>query len=420
MAFDPTQTYGVIADTQPPIWIQNGVMYNSKTYAVVASANNFNGPPASAFVATTNSSNLINFDPKNFKNFRAAYAKMRRGTLDPLVLMMGDSTMAGYNGSNYIATKTTATPRFLGQLLTSYGIPASEETCNIGGQAAQLFSWDPRITGSTNWTLAGGAAVGTLGQLFSSSVNGATFSFAPTRAFDSFDIFHTTQAAGVITVNVDGGATLATITNPGTFTVVKDTVSCTLGTHTINLVQSGTTFLAVNAIVPHTSTARQLNIVNAGNGGYLASTYNNNTNFYLSGVQTPWTVAAPALTIFELTMNDSTAPTSIATYTANMQALITLAQTAGSDVILSTGNPVNDATGIANIGNLITALQSLAILNGCGFVEMNARRYISYANWNAVVPYSDNYHPSDVTSMDKAEVYAQAIRLAIGAGNFSG
>lgn len=362
---------------------------------------------------TASTTEQFNISAVNFPNLRAAYANMRLGSVDPIILMLGDSTMGGYN-STFVAKKSFATPRYLGQILTAAGIPASEEAGNIGAGADMAFTWDTRITNGTNWNLFGSNPIGLGGQYFSSNTNGATISFTPVRQFDSFDVYRTDSTVGAFTANVDGGSSLGTSTGLGTQNVVKATFTCTLGTHTINVVQANTTSSYINLILAHTSGARQFNIINEAWGGAFSSYFlNSPSSFFGAGNAVAWAALKPALVIIELTINETINNIAVATFTANIQALISLAQGAGCDVLLSSGNPVNNSSGITNIPSYILALRQLAASNNCGLIEMNQARYVSYAVTNPIFPYFDTLHPGLAGTMDKAFAYAAAIQAGL-------
>lgn len=349
--------------------------------------------------------------PLRFPNFRVAMANMRLGTSDPLVLFMGDSTLGGLtNGAVY--NKLNGVPHFTGSRLTSYGVPASEETMELQSNSTG-FVWDSRISPGT-WSNNNTQIAGPLGGMAKTSTASDTMTFTPARNIDSFDVYTFDFTSGATVVcNVNGGATLATITGTGSGLVVKTNVPCTLGANVINLVKGGAGNSFVLGVVVHTSTARQINIANACWPSGIASSWNNSTQVWASGTQQPWTVMAPKLTIIELTINDSQLSTSLATYLANIQGLITLAQTAGSDVILSTSHPTSNASAAINLPPMLAGLYGLASANNCGLIDMNQYRYVSYAAFNAITPYLDLTHFQAPGNMDKAEAYAQVIIAAM-------
>jgi hypothetical protein len=349
--------------------------------------------------------------PTRFPNFRVAMANMRLGTSDPLVLFMGDSTLGGLtNGAVY--NKLNGVPHFVGSRLTSYGIPASEETLSLQSNSTG-FSWDSRISPGT-WANNNTQIAGPMGGMARSGTASDTMTFTPARQIDSFDVYTYDFTSGAtVTCNVNGGATLATITGTGSGVVVKTTVACTLGANVINLVKGGSGNSFILNVIPHTSTARQINIANACWPSGVAGSWYNTTQAWASGSQQPWTVMAPKLVIFELTINDSQLSTPLSTYLANIQGLITLAQTSGADVILSTGHPTSNAAATVNLPPMLAGLYNLASANNCGLIDINQYRYVSYAAFNAITPYLDLTHFQAPGSMDKAEAYAQAIIAAM-------
>jgi len=271
-----------------------------------------------------------------------------------------------------------------------------------------------------NWANSGsGTALG--GVLFHFTTGAANnMTFTPAAAFDTIVIYYVRNAGhGTFTTNVDGGSSLGTTNAAGAAAVLTTTFSVTKGTHTINIVPANDAQFFIVGIVPQDSTASAVDLYQAGIYGATSTTFNSTTNAWSPLSLLP--TIAPDLTIVDLTINDSNAGTALATYSTNIQALITSAKLSG-DVVLMVGPPSNTAAATnGTLDTYIGTLQNLSITNGAPLVNFK-QRWVSYAAMNAIMPYFDSLHPAAPGYQDMAEALTNAIAPsdALGAATGTG
>lgn len=433
MAFDPSQSYGVIADTQPPVWVQNGIMYNSKTYAVVSTPNNFNGTPSiSSLPGVIAGSGLYNVTTQNTSHLRAAIARVRAGTGTGKVAFIGDSTTVGDFASSavniFTGDKVLAFPNQLAKLLTARGLPAHNDSF-FGGQNVNAPSgifptdytaFNPAVvfTGSS-WTISGFYSLGA--NTFQSGTTAERLAFTPTSIFDTIEVYYATNSfGGSILVNVDGGATLSTINTNGATGVAKTTITgVARATHTINLVSSltGGQFIFPIGVTVRDSTAgnARLELYNMGFSGSFVNWASTPTSSYgASLAAAPYgyfaalPVLAPDVTFINLTINDIANQVSTpSSYGASLGAMVTAALAVG-DCVLMVGNPVGAANWSNGVSTAyVSQVYALANANNCPLIDLT-QRWTSFSAGSALGFYGDPAgnmaHPSATGHQDIAAV----------------
>lgn len=364
------------------------------------------------------SSTVRNIGNTYLPRWRAAMARVRAGTGRGRLLTCGDSTSMGAGaGSGGTLNENGAYPKAWPQALAGMsgaitGVPFSSKAI-MGNQAAAVAygTYDTRVTLGTGWSGTQGSLGGNMFK-FTAGVAG-TLSFTPVGTFDTILVYYVQTgpgATGTMAVNVDGGATIQTLTAANAVaTYAVATLSVTLATHTINFVASNLGDFFLGGVIAYNSTAVAVDFVQAGFAGATASNFVGTTNVW--SPQNVITSLAPDLTIIELTVNDSNNGTALATYQANMQAIIASAQVSG-DVILMTGPP--SSTTAATNGTLdqyIAVLDALAVANGCVLIDTKAR-WGSYAAINPIMAYFDSLHPGAVAYQDMAQSILNVLRGA--------
>lgn len=318
------------------------------------------------------------------------------------VAMVGDSTFAGYTTS-FTGGKAVSPPTALGQILNAKGIPAQSDSWfgdgRVGGTLALQNAYNPQFVGTT----FANNGINTLGGwVWQSATIGANIAFTPASIFDTIDIYSlATTTGGAFTVNVDGGATLATISSvAGSQTYIKSTITCARATHVINVTVSAAANVFIMAMAVRDSTVPRVEVYNMGSSGYTAAAYVAATAGPAGSVLTSLPIVAPDVTIIDLTINDiNLLNESPALYTTNIQSLITAGLLTG-DVILMNGPPggtPNFTNGLAS--PYVAALYALALSNNIPLIDLQTR-WISYAAMQLVMPYTDaataQLHPGPV------------------------
>lgn len=358
----------------------------------------------------TNSANRL--------NYRKAMAKVLSGGRARL-LIAGDSTTvgagAGTNGTGatgLVGARTKNWPTQLAAALTAAGIPAWNQSVwgdqNVGSAGETYNSYDPRVSPGS-W---GNQFLNTLGgKAWTVSSAAAAFAFTPTMTFDRFDVY-TVQNSGLgsITVNVDGGATLATINEAGSASVVKTTVTCTRGTHTINVVSSSSTAVYLLGIVPWDSTLGGLDIIQCGHWGGSMGNIANNANPWEASSSTLLNAIAPDISLVQLTINDANGGTALSTYTSQLATVESALGAASGDVILMSGLLTNNAaTTNGTLAGMVSAVSARAAAQSRLFADLGSRCG-SFAAMNAAgFMYTDGTHGSALMYGDEGRWLANSL-----------
>ena len=357
--------------------------------------------------------------PVSALNYIAALPKWRKalggalaGQAAARILFAGDSTTAGMNSSG--ATRALSPAHLAGRLLSSAGVPVNTmigfgDATKAGGSTFTTF--DARWTVPAAWaTPSNVATVGGFALL--NSTDTSTLAFAPgtgsSNQFDSFEIFYVINTGyGTFTVNVDGGATLATINSAGTRALGRQIVPCTLGNHAINIARNGTGgAVIIIGIVPRNSAAPSVEIYNGGIGGATLADLSQSGGQFLYGDVAA--SIAPHLTVCDIGINDRRTTTYAASWATSLQALLTTYQATG-DVVACL--PVPSAlsysafTTQANQDAYDAAISATAAALGIPVWSKRARLG-TYEIANPQGLYSDTLHPSN------AGYAAQALDLS--------
>lgn len=296
--------------------------------------------------------------------WQACLAKVRAGTGSCTVLVMGESTPAGYGcayqsaASNY--SRACSWVAQLAQVLyQEYAVPTSYSAIMGGAwgnqSAGGYVAYDPSVTFGASWTFDTSRFVVGGNPFLQGTSNTSTLDFNPTNsaAFpsnpavqtDSADVYTVSYIAGnnTLAVSVNAGATITSITDPGNNTINKTTVSTTLGTNTWKLKCTTLGFgCYVQGLVAYNSTVAQVKVVNGGWGGSLISGWVTNVNGY-DALQTI-AAMAPDLCIAQIAGNDAGAGTNVATYIADYETLVSACQSAGGDFLVINSQPANPAS----------------------------------------------------------------------------
>jgi lysophospholipase L1-like esterase len=275
---------------------------------------------------------FFNFTGSNLSNWAAAKAATRNAILIP----WGDSTVAGFGSvaGGSTGCVNNGWPAQLAALLSG----ASYSSC-IASHNSTVGTIDSRVNWGS-WTQDSNA---TFGGHCVTTAGTTTFSFTPTNQIDTIVLLNLQNTGlGTLTVNVDGGATLATVVTSGTGSMKKTTISCALGNHTINIQRTSGGSTYIHGIVAYNSAVKEISVLN---GGWISGT---STNISQTGTfLTPLDVYkdyTPDLTIIEggviNDMRGASPAVPLTTSQANLQTMITAAKVSG-DAILLTPAPLN-------------------------------------------------------------------------------
>lgn len=346
------------------------------------------------------------------RKWRSAVAKVLAGEARAKLLFVGDSTTVGAGaGTGGSGNMNSAISRSIAARVASNlnrTVPTMWDSIWGSQNVTSLVTYpayDPRVSLGTGWSMAGG---GTLGSHFFQYTTGSagTLAFTPTASCDRATVYYYRNAGqGSYAINVDGGATISTVSTAGAAGFVADTVSFAAGTHTINLVASNNGNMFISGVIPWLSTTVSVDVILGGWHGALAGTINGAGSF---GPLTALRAIAPDCTVINLTINDSNAGTDMATYRGHMASIIAAAQESG-DVILMVGPPSNTVAATnGTLDQYVATILDLADYYGCGVVDLK-ERWGSYAESSPTLPYFDNLHPNNRAYADVARALTNAL-----------
>lgn len=221
---------------------------------------------------------------------------------------------------------------------------------------------------------------------------------------------YTDSGAG-FSVAIDGGtpATYGAVTS-ASFTPTSVSIPVSIGWHTLVITPPSTGNCYLYGAEWLVGTAG-VSVHNLGRGGARSEAFGANTATQLAwlnqiggGVQ---------LAIISLGINDAGASVPLATYQANLQAIVTYLTTnfspAPSILILDQGNPSANNTGTYPHSAYAAIEQKVAVANGAMFLSVS-RRWGSFANASALgIMYTDGLHPNDSGYLDIAQMIERRI-----------
>lgn len=339
--------------------------------------------------------NAFNLKPEYLAKWRAALGNVLAGGGRAKLACIGDSTTAGYGAGSpsYAAAYAGSYPSRLIPLLTKNLVTCADNSVfgtkriNNAPTNPSYNSYDARVTYGTGWAPSDFTMLGGGFHNFTGASPG-TLSFTPAGQFDTIEFYYAKNTGfGDFTANVDGGASLGTVTtSAATAAQGKTTFTVAKNTHTINVNAAGNGRVALMAIRTFDSTASYIDLLQmATYGGTVGDIIDASAPF---SALNNFATYAPDLSIICLTINDANAGVPIPTYTSRLQSVITAAKAVG-DVILMAGVPVQ----LDNAAAYITACKSLALTNNTPFISLPGR-WVSYASANPLLMYADTVHPS--------------------------
>lgn len=348
----------------------------------------------------------------------ASKAKTKAGLADTKLATLGDSTTHGYRSNGLMSGdyKTLSWPtQFAGIYTNDFNIPThTNNFFGNGNSGSNQYQYDPRIVKGSSWTDGATTAKSINGEAFKASTSTNALEFTPTGQVDTFEIFYIQLPSGTSTMDVQidaeaavTGINLVNAANGmGKYTI---TSGAGVGVKTLKITRNaGTAYIVgVNA---YNSTIKQIHVFNLGWPSATVTNWAGATLPYAS--LNAAAALAPDLTIIDLTINDEVPLTSITTYTANLQAIITKMKTVG-DVMLLTANPVTDSTLYATLAeqqiyNNINF--SLAASNNIPILDIHSQ----FGSWEAANTYglmTDPLHPNGGGMALKASAIARVLHI---------
>jgi len=374
--------------------------------------------PAVDRVARNAKGALQNMQPGGLSRWRAAVGRVRAGSGNGTIALVGDSTWVGANGALAQATTRPNGPGFiLPQLLRARGInvePHNSFFGTGGAEASGSFGVsDNRIATTGVLTIGGGPTIGGY-SCTSSSAAAGTLTFTVTGPIDTIDVYmRQWGVAGTFSVTVNGGATSpATVsTGAGPEAISKQTVTCAstgAGTHTITLTRTAGQPSLVGMDAFRTD-QRHIRVWNFGWSGSSTSAWIATTPTFMNPLYAMTANAVPDLAIINLGINDWIGGNTVAQYRANLDALVAGVATS-SDVLLVSGFPTqNSVTPLTTQAPYVEAMRAVATARGVPFVDVWRR----YGTWETAsargLAGTDPYHPLAPGYWDTCQAVAEVL-----------
>lgn len=301
--------------------------------------------------------------------WQACRAKVKAGTGNCKVLVIGESTPAG-NGSSYQSTvynfaRATAWPAQIAAILNNlYQIPATAYgVTGDAGATTNFAAYDTRVTlnawaAQTFAQTAGGNLLGNTTNTTNfafNPTNGAAFPSNPSVQTDTLLFWPANYAGGdVFSVSVNGGSAIGTYTDSASVWTNK-VFSTTLGVNTwdISCTAQGSFGCYFAGFVAYNSTIAQVLVINAGWSGSIVENWNSGAAAYspLAAIEG----IAPDLCIIQDMGNNVGQFTNLTTYTTDTENIIAACQQSG-DALIVTSQPA------ASVGLTMTASVATSVL----------------------------------------------------------
>ncbi|WP_343609383.1 SGNH/GDSL hydrolase family protein [Novosphingobium sp.] len=303
-----------------------------------------------------------------------------------LFAFIGDSTMAGTRGAGDL--KTNSYPWKVLPLISPY--MAIDENGWYGNQiststVSDLPAYDPRLTLGAGLGFGGDFSVG--GYPVSLDAATGALTFTNTKPYDKLDlILSSGGTASTVGVQFGSGSVNNVVLTPSNITL--STLTKALGTETVTITKvAGAP--RVQGMTLRNSTVPKVMLANMAKAGSSSVDWAATTNSRspLATLQAIKPVAA----FVNLGINDWSLGVPVATFRANMQAIITGLQP-NTDVILGIPFPSNLAS-YPTQGQYVQVIRDLALANNLPLIDF-ARLFVSWEVGNPLGRYIDNRHPT--------------------------
>lgn len=302
-------------------------------------------------------------------HWNKALAKVISGKGNARVLFIGDSTMQGYYANNTATvagdTALSFPTQFSDILNGIHIISTTNSWIGFSNSETDRSATDGRMSVGSGWS-TGGTCLYLGGCWASATSTTGNLAYTPNLPVDTFIVWYPTQAGlGTLNYNIDGGSNTG-ISQAGSTAFAKTTITTALGNHTINFNwSSGSAFM--ESVESYDSTKSQVLVENAGWDTSKTSQWAASSFAYNAAPACG--TFAPDLVIINLQINDMDNAIPLATYSSNLQTLITSCQSGGNtDVVLMTSNHINPADSInptseATQATYAAVIRSLAAAN---------------------------------------------------------
>lgn len=359
--------------------------------------------------------------------WRAAIEAAKEGVRPAKLLFFGDSVTAGEGSGtgtlNMVGARANGLALACTAALNSQLGNANADTF-FGDQnstltgIASVNAYDPRITLGSGW--ASDTAATTFGGRFlvGTGATAGDLVFSPSGQFDRVTVYWPTLSnlSSALRVKIDG-AVVDTLNQAIPASLSSKTYNTTLGTHTVGFNNVGPGNGYVLGVVAWNSANPGVTAIVGGWCGAKAADLDNKNSLSQdnNGNPYPWAPTnalksiAPDLTVVNITVNDNTAQTALASYFGDLDSIVQAALTVG-DVLLVGGWPNNTAgTTNGTLDSYLAAIRNSGANRGCGVIDL--RNYFGQA-WSVAngLGYTyDNDHPNAAGHSLIGRIIADAI-----------
>lgn len=312
---------------------------------------------------------------------------------------IGHSIVAGQGGT----PGTIDNPRLLQQRAAQVGKAVTGMVTAVNNTTT-----DSRVTFDVEWANIG-TPRGNMQLHRRCTVAGKSFTYASDTAGNVVDIY-TFGNGSAVTYSIDGAAPV-TITPTGASAIQQTTVTGLADTkHTVTVTSTTTTAAYLLGISVHNTVG--LEIGNFGYSGSVAadwrSDYFTTTQRFYNGYTDAFTNWAADGAIIELGANELIHGFTAADLETNLGNIVSTAQAAGKEIVLTMGTPVEDATRTTWFKDYYPAVYNVADLYKVPVIDLTVH-WINRAIAATRGLYYDQWHPNNEGYYDLHSVIARAL-----------
>lgn len=359
-----------------------------------------------------------------FPKTKRALARVLSGGGRMKVGFIGDSTTTGAGGgtsgtTNIVGARPYNMPsQFAKRCATFFDVPGNVAVTegNVIGASATIPQFDPRVTYGGSTSVSAPVGFMTVGGQLVNITSGGSITFAPGVATDTCIIGYVRNSGlGTLTPSLDDASAVspASLNTAGATACLSQTFTYTKGVRTITLTGSVATSY-IQFILCYDSTAPGIDVFALSRWGGVANDWTTTGqpwNPGTAGSTNAWSTLGLDLAVIQLTINDASAGTSLATYTAGLQSIITKLQatTAAPDIALMSGWP--SSTSVTSSAQTLAfqgACRDLAAANGLPYIAFGEKRVVSYANYSDWYM-ADGIHPLATGYADEGDYLMRLI-----------
>ncbi len=338
----------------------------------------------------------------NYARTKTKLAAVKAGTASMKFGVVGDSTTVGAGsrsgGTNavmYTNARSKASIVYMTNAINSKGLPAACDNwfgdANSLASAISFGTYDVRITDTAGTAAIAAKALG--GNIITNTTNTNGAVFTPTRPTDTCDYYYR-QGVGYGSYNMGGPGFTQVVSGEGVDALIKATFTRPLATVDQRWIAGkfdNTGVLNFCGMDAYDSNVKSVRCYQLGWGGSQSSDWikTDTTYAYLNGLL----ALGLDTVLIRAGTNDCGNAVSLATYQANLTALVT-ALLPTTDVILSTHYPFAVSVKTLQVQKTyVDVIYAVAAQFGL-LVQDTYNKVISYEQANQLGYYSDTLHPN--------------------------